>query len=72
MQTRIKIIKLIDSCQEALLWNSLSVYVQLARTGTSKKSRTKDAQAQEHKMESRRRGKKEKKTPTPFAQTGLQ
>lgn len=71
MQTRIEIIKLIDSCQDDLLWNSLAVYVQMARIGASMKSRTKDARAQEHKME-RRRGKRKKKPPTPFAQTGLQ
>lgn len=64
MQPRIKIVKRMDSYKEALLWNKFAVYVQSGRTGTSMKGRTKDPQAQEHKMESRRRGKKEKKPPT--------
>lgn len=62
MQPRIKINKCMDSREEALLWNKLAVYVQLARTGISMKGRTKDPQAREHKMEAEGEAKKRKNT----------
>lgn len=72
MQPRIKINRLLDSRKEALLWNRLVVYVQSIGQSWNlhMRGRTKDHQAQEHKMENRMRGKKQKNQPT-FAQTGL-